>query len=348
MKLCLNLESGAFDRACLRRAAEAELGENELWLLLALVADPTLLNDFEACADELADELGLVRSDLDKALGFLMGAGLVKKEGGRRRATPKTEARSAEPKPAAPKVAEPKVTSPKRAEVSELPRYTTEEFIALMERRHELGTLIDEAQNALGKTFNQTEIRQLVALSEGFGLEDEYILLLLAYCRRQEKCNMRYVEKLAVSLYDTGVITPEALTERIRQLEAAETAEGLVKRLFGFSRSLTAKEKGFVADWTGAFAFGDAMIEKAYELAVEATPNPNLNYLHSILTRWHEEGIKTPEDADRDRAARKEGRATPAPTTKSAPKTANPPKATSFDVDDFFAAAINRGYGNKK
>ena len=84
------------------------------------------------------------------------------------------------------------------------------------------------------------------------------------------------------------------------------------------------------------------------ELAVEATPNPNLNYLHSILTRWHEEGIKTPEDADRDRAARKEGRATPAPTTKSAPKTANPPKATSFDVDDFFAAAINRGYGNKK
>lgn len=342
MKLCLNHESGAFDRACLRRAAEAELGENELWLLLALVADPSLLGDFESSADALADELGLARSDLDKALGFLMGAGLVKKEGGRRRATPKTD----EPKPEEPKVAQP---TPKRAEVSELPRYTTEEFIALMERRHELSTLIDEAQNALGKTFNQTEIRQLVALSEGFGLEDEYILLLLAYCRKQEKCNMRYVEKLAVSLYDTGIITPEALTERLRQLEAAETAEGLVKRLFGFSRSLTAKEKGFVADWTGPFAFGDAMIEKAYELAVEATANPNLNYLHSILTRWHEEGIKTPEDADRDHAARKEGRAANTrETPKSTPKNGNPPKAASFDVDDFFAAAINRGYGNKK
>lgn len=344
MKLCFDCESGAFDRACLRRAAEADLGENELWLLLALIADGSLLADFDSSADGLADELGLTRSDLDTALGFLLGAGIVKKEGGRRRrgSTPKETEK--EPVKETPKVSRP--TTPKRAEVSELPRYTTEEFIALMERRRELSTLIDEAQNALGKTFNQNEIRQLVALSDGLGLEDEYILLLLAYCRRQEKCNMRYVEKLAVSLYDTGVISPEALTDRIRQLEAAETAEGLVKRLFGFSRSLTAKEKGFVADWTGAFAFGEDMIEKAYETAVEATANPNLNYLHSILTRWHEEGLKTPEDADRDRAARKGERDAKRQGTPS--NGAKNPKATSFDVDDFFAAAVNRGYGNKK
>ena len=88
------------------------------------------------------------------------------------------------------------------------------------------------------------------------------------------------------------------------------------------------------------------LIEKAYEIAVESTANPNLNYLNSILVRWHEEGIKTPEDADRDREARKAAAEGARPAR--APKTAEPQKATSFDVNDFFAAAVSRGYGEKK
>lgn len=334
MKLCFNNGQSTLDRETLARAAEADLGESELWLLLALAADDSLLEDFEAGADALAEELGLDRSALDKALGFLMGAGIVRREGGSRR------------KKVAPKTEEKEKPAPRRAEISELPKYTTDELASILERRRELTLLIDEAQNALGKIFNQTEIRQLVALSEGLGLDDEYILLLFAYCRKQEKSNLRYAEKLAISLYDSGITTADALTVRLRELELAATAEGQIKRLFGFSRSLTGKEKGFVADWTAKFGFGADMLEKAYEIAVESTPNPNLNYLHSILLRWHEEGIRTPQDADRDREARKSAPEGNRP--KTAPKQAPSPKATSFDVDDFFAAAIGKGYGEKK
>ena len=320
------------DRALLSRAAASGLGETELWLLLALAADEALLDDFSAHADGLAKDLGLPRSELDTALGFLMGCGLVCREKGKRRTAP--AAKSAE-----------KMT-PKRAEVSELPKYTTEELTEILERRRELTLLIDEAQNALGKIFNQIEIRQLVALSEGLGLEDEYILLLFAFCRAREKNSIRYAEKMAISLYDAGITTADALTVRLHELEMAETAEGQIKRLFGFSRSLTGKEKGFVADWTAKFGFAADMIEKAYEFAVEATANPNLNYLNSILTRWFEDGIKTPEDADRDREARKA--ATEGTRQKPAKTPPTPAKATSFDVDDFFAAAIEKGYGENK
>lgn len=333
MKLCFFSGEVTLDRETLIKAAEVDLGEPELWLLLSLAADASLLADFESGANALADTLGIARSDLDKALGFLMGAGIIRREGGTRR------------KKDAPVKEEPKA-APRRAEVTELPRYTTDEFTEILERRHELKLLIDEAQNALGKVFNQTEIRQLVSISEGLGLDDEYILLLLAYCKAQDKKNLRYAEKLALSFYDEGITTADALTARLQELTLAASAEGLVKRLFGFSRSLTAKEKGFLADWTAKFGFGDSMIEKAYEIAVESTSNPNLNYLNSILVRWHEEGIKTPEDADRDREARKAAAEGARPAR--APKTAEPQKATSFDVNDFFAAAVSRGYGEKK
>ena len=76
MKLCFFSGEVTLDRETLIKAAEVDLGEPELWLLLSLAADPALLADFESGADALADTLGIARSDLDKALGFLMGAAL--------------------------------------------------------------------------------------------------------------------------------------------------------------------------------------------------------------------------------------------------------------------------------
>ena len=333
MKLTFANGGATPDRDTLTRAAIAGIGETELWLLLALATDESLLLDFASGADAVAATLGIPRAELDQALGFLLGAGILRRESARTR------------KPSVKPAAEPS-KPPRRTEVTELPQYTTDELTALLARRSELRLLIDEAQNALGKIFNQSEIRQLVSIAEGLDLGTEYLLLLLAYCRKLDKKSIRYAEKLAIHFVDSGITTPEALTEHLHKLEIADSAEGQLKRLFGFSRSLTAKEKGFVGDWTCKYGFGADMIEKAFENAAESTANPNLNYLHSILTRWFEEGIKTPLDADRDRENRKAtaSKATPAANVRS--KT--PAKATSFDVDDFFAAAIQNGYGDKK
>lgn len=336
MKLSFANGRSVPDRATLLRAADAGAGEAELWLLLAFAADESLLTDFDAGADALADELGFSRAELDRALGFLTGAGILCRENSRRKKKAETAAEQSV------KADEKKIAA--RAAVTELPQYTSDEFASLMEHRAELRVLIDEAQNALGKTFNQSEIRQLVAISEGLSVSAEYILLLIAYCRKVDKKSVRYAEKLAIGLYDDGVTTYEALTERLRQLELADTAEGQIKRLFGFSRTLTAKEKSMVAAWTGQYGFDADMLEKAYEVAVQATTNPGLAYLHSILTRWHEEGIQTPADADRDREGRKPPEKAQSAVTAQKPA----PKATSFDVDDFFAAALKKGYGDKK
>ena len=58
--------------------------------------------------------------------------------------------------------------------------------------------------------------------------------------------------------------------------------------------------------------------------------------------------ITTPEEADREREAHRSAEPT-APARKKGKKTEET-RATSFDVDDFFTAAMSRGYGetNKK
>lgn len=329
------------DRAFLERAGKAELA-----LLLALASEPALMADYETNADLLAEDLSLTRAELDSALTFLLGAGMVRR---RKQVTREqiSQLHAAAPKATAP-AAEPAVTVPKRTVTTELPRYTADELERVMKSRKNAAHLVDEAQKALGLIFtSHSQISQLIGIAEGLSLSDEYILLLLAHCRDKGKNNLRYAEKLAVSLVDADITTPDALSEHLHALELAESAEGKIKRLFGFSRTLTGKEKGFVADWTGKFGFGEDMIQKAYEFAVEATANPTLNYVNSILLRWHEDGITTPDAADRDREKHRGAADEGKTRTKKGGKASKTNHSTpqSFDVDDFFAAAMSRGYG---
>ena len=340
MSLLLNFGHSAValpatDRAFLERAGKAELA-----LLLALGNEPELAADLESHADALADALGLSRAELDAALAFLVGAGIVSRGKDKKAVAPKKEQ-------TAQKTATPTVSVPKRTVTTELPHYTADEVERVMATRKNAASLVDEAQKALGVIFTaHSQISQLLGMAEGLGLSDEYLLILLAYCREKDKKNLRYAEKLAVSLVDADITTPEALTAHLHALDMAESAEGKIKRLFGLSRSLTGKEKGFVGDWTVKFGFGEEMLEKAYEFAVDATPNPTLNYVNSILSRWHEEKIDTPEAADRDREARRASAENKSYGKKSAKQSAtNSSNPQSFDVDDFFAAAMNRGYG---
>ncbi len=291
-------------------------GKTELRLLLALASDPRLLSDFEERADALALEMKVARNTLDNALSFWIGAGVIS-----------TSDKSVAEGKAAEEI---KLALPK-VKVTELPEYTREEFTEVLEHRRELKGLIEEAQAVLGKVLNITEAGLLVSISEGLGLDDEYILNLLAYCKSIGKSNLRYVEKTAVSFYDKGICTAGALAEHLRMLDKLSSAEGKIRGIFGMGeRAFTAKESKFISDWINVYGFDFDVIKKAYEDTVNATSKPSLNYANRILESWYSEGLRTLSDVQSFREKRNVG------------ATAT---ATSFNVDDFFTAAINKGFG---
>ena len=80
------------------------------------------------------------------------------------------------------------------------------------------------------------------------------------------------------------------------------------------------------------------MIERAYEITIKSINKPSLDYAGSIMKRWFEKGIRTPEDVDNDAEAPK--------PVKSGRKAEN--KAESFNADEFMEAAMKRSYGEKK
>ena len=305
-------------------------GKTELKLLLVLAERAEVTENYEAHADALAAELKVTRLALDSALGFWLGAGVLSKD--------KTNSPTEE---LSDKGYEAEVSTvsapPKRTRVTELPQYTSDEFARVLERRSELSGLIEEAQGVLGKVFNMTETQCLVSISEGLGLDEEYILSLLAYCKQIGKSNMRYVEKTAISLYDKGIQSAVQLEEHFRQLESLASAEGKIRKIFGMGeRAFTSKENEFVNAWIGKYGFDMDIITLAYEETVNNTSKPSMSYANKVLESWYAEGLKTPADV----SAAKEKRKGASPSTAT--------QAASFNVDDFFTAALNRGFDTDK
>lgn len=282
--------------------------KKDIKILFALAAAP------DADISEIASEARVSVSDVQSAISFWRGTGVL--------------CAADEHSPDAAKSA----ASPVRVIAEKgLPVYDAKELSDVLTRRRELAQLINDAQQAFGKIFNTAEIGIIAGLADYLGLDEEYILLLLTHCRSMEKKSLRYVEKMALTLHDEGVHSACDLEERLHHIEIMAKAHGRVRALFGItSRALTTKEKGMIERWICTMRFSEEMLTLAYETTVDSTSKPSIPYANSILERWYAEGYRTPADVEAALAEYRRKKAG---------------NGSSFDVDEFFEAALKRTYG---
>lgn len=213
-------------------------------------------------------------------------------------------------------------------------RYTSNELAAVVETREGCTELLDSCQQILGKIFNAAETSVIIGLLEQMSLSHEYILRLCMHAAEMQKKSVRYVEKMAIDLYDRDITTYTALEEELLKMRDRASLETFVRNLFGTGkRTLIKKEKDFIAAWSEKFAFSREMIQKAYEITVAKTNNPSMNYTNAILENWYAAGIKTLEEVE---AAEQEH-------SKS-----SVPAGSSFSTDDFYEAALRRSYESEQ
>lgn len=216
----------------------------------------------------------------------------------------------------------------------ELPVYTSSELAALMEERASVRELVNEAQQIVGKMFNPGEINILIGMLDYLGIGEEGILMILSYCKKtsHKKLTMRAIEKFAFSLVDRGISDPAALEEEFRVLEALHSFEGKIRSMFGIkNRELIESEKKAIRKWA-SYGYTVDIVRRAFELDVKATREPSFPYTGAILERWNAEGLRTLEAIDASIAERQ--------AKKAGANLAD----TSFDIDDFFEAALERSF----
>ncbi len=293
--------------------------------------------------DEACRELGITKKTLDSALAFWEQNGIISIEGAKRsgRSVPlgKKNAKETGNDDEEGKKETKDAPSSVHLRRSELSPMTTDEVARFLEGNKNARLLIKDVEKAFGKILTRAEVSIVVGLLDQLSVDPEYVMLIVAHAKERDNCSVRYVEKLALSFFDNGITTYSALVEEMAALEAAESFEGTVRKIFGLGkRALTKKEKALIKTWCSEWGYGEDMVTEAYEITINSTNEPSLPYANAILEKWHSLDFKTVEEARKYQEENASG-----PKKKKA----GSHTASSFDTDDFFEKALKRSYENK-
>lgn len=159
--------------------------------------------------------------------------------------------------------------------------------------------LLNEAQMRLGRTIGTGDQSSLILLHDYYGLPVEVILVICGYAATRDKAsNMNYIYKIGVDWSTREIDTLERADEELKVIEKVNSVWSAFAAQVKLrsSHPTTAQEKLF-SQWTNEWGFSVPMLVLAYEEMIENTEKPSFQYMHKILTNWHKNNIRTPDDA---------------------------------------------------
>jgi DnaD/phage-associated family protein len=168
----------------------------------------------------------------------------------------------------------------------------------LIREDKEIPQLLELLQGVLSRPLTPYETEGFLYLYSGLRLSAGYILMAAQYSRDIGRDNIRQIEKLVTGWVERGIDTYDKAEEEIARLSRCRSNEGRVKTMFGIrDRELSSREKQFIDHWYTDLGFDDELVKLAYDRTVDNTGKAAFPYLNKILTRWHETGIHTPQEA---------------------------------------------------
>ncbi len=218
------------------------------------------------------------------------------------------------------------------------PVYTANEIYSCASESMELKEMFAISEKILGKHLSSTDINVLYSLYDYYRLPADVIPMLLMYCVKIGKKSMRQIEKVAQDWVDKGIDTLERTEKHIRKMERYNSKLNKVKSALGIcDRAFTPTEEKYIGTWIEQMNMSVELIAYAYDITVVNTGKLSVKYMDKILTDWHENGIKTPQQANEYKNSRKK------------PQSKRTKNGCDFENGDFDYAALEaRALGKNK
>ena len=178
---------------------------------------------------------------------------------------------------------------------------TMEEISEAMTENKALADLCAISQEILGKTLKNKDIETLYWFYDDLGLSPEVITMLLEYCVSKDKRNMNYIEKVAISWHENGIVTIDAADKFITAEKEKNGYFYSLRKLFGIEdRNLSKTEETYLKTWRDKYDMDENMVGLAYEYCIMHTNKLSFPYMNSIIKRWSEMGIHSVAAAEND------------------------------------------------
>lgn len=194
----------------------------------------------------------------------------------------------------------------RRFVAGEQPRYTEQDVLKTMNSDMAFRSLYGEIQRRLGRALTTEELKIVLGFVNYLGLPADVICVLVSYCqdRARQRGNLRNpslrtIEKEAYFWAENGIDTIDAAAAYIQRQNVRNSRMAQLQQLLQIrGRNLTAAEEKYALQWLD-MELSDELITLAYERTCLNTGGLNWAYMHKILLRWKEAGLRTVEDVRR-------------------------------------------------
>lgn len=303
-----------------------QAGETELKILL-YVSSLLLKGAMEEEEVIAALSTRFAREEIAPALSFWRGAGILRTDS--RKKSENSAAFAKKMTESAENAAEPTRPSPSSKTVvdaEEAPFYSAADLAAAAETNPDFKNLVNFAEGRLEKVFNQSELARLYSFLDYLKMPADVIMLVIEDCCSRGKNSLRYIYKSLCDFADNGIDSYEKADALLLKRREASGFEAYIRKMFGLGeRKLVPKEKEALQNWKEKWDFSEEMLEFAYEKTVSTAKKPSISYMNKILEKWHEEGFSNPEEVKNSAASKNSDKA-----------------EKSYDLEDFFQAAVSK------
>lgn len=159
-----------------------------------------------------------------------------------------------------------------------------------------LHQLIFVAERLLGKTLTNSEISTIIYIYKELHFSEELLEYLIEYCVSLEKRSLRYVEKVAISWHEEGIVTAE---QAKLQHEIHSKKIYSVMKAFGINDRMPGKpELDYITRWYDDYGFEMELVIEACNRTIQALHKPSFEYTDTILSNWRKKNVHTVSDIE--------------------------------------------------
>lgn len=176
------------------------------------------------------------------------------------------------------------------------PVYSAEQILQ-MKKDEQVVWLLKNVENYLKRLLKPDDVQLILYLYESLDFSPELILYLYEYCISLNKTHHHYIEAVALNWKRDNISTIEQASLTVKQYRKEYYT---IARALGLSRQLADAECSFVDKWMNHWNMPLSIVVEACNRTVIQTQNPSFPYVDKILADWHNAGVHSLSDIQKE------------------------------------------------
>ncbi len=165
--------------------------------------------------------------------------------------------------------------------------------------KSELISLAKAINKAIGVYYESldSEIENYILKWFNYGFDKEVLLQIASYCFKNSIRTLEGMDNVITKFYKKGILSLQAFDEYCSNIVSTDkNIQNLLDKL-GLARKVNYLDRENYKTWTQNWNIPQELLDYGVSLAVGK--NLPMQYLGKILASWHEQGIKTKQEAEK-------------------------------------------------